>query len=302
MERMEQLFGKYTDKILTKVDGWIEEIVALTPNMLISILLLILFFLLAKLASGTTKKVFQKTSDNKALRDLFAVLVRYTIMAIGIFTILEVLNLGKAVTSLLAGVGIVGLALGFAFQDIAANFVSGIILAVRRPISIGDIISTSDVMGKVVRLNLRVTVIQTFQGQEVFIPNKEVLQSPIYNYTNTGKRRIDLQVGISYAEDLPFVEQLVKDTVHSIDGVIDHDNTVFDYYEYGSSSINFHIRFWIEYPGEQKSFLGLRHEAIKNIKAAFDQNGITIPFPIRTLDFGIKGGQKLSEMSFGSKS
>ena len=80
-----------------------------------------------------------------------------------------------------------------------------------------------------------------------------------------------------------------------MDGVINKDLMVFDYSEFDSSSINFNIRFWIEYPGEP-SYFTMKSKAIKAIKSAFDEQDITIPFPIRTLDFGIKGGQKLSQM------
>jgi small-conductance mechanosensitive channel len=208
-----------------------------------------------------------------------------------------VLGLEKTVTSLLAGVGVVGLALGFAFQDISANFISGILLAFRTPFRIDDVIEANGIMGVVSRTNLRVTVIRTFQGQEVYIPNKDVLNNPIYNYSITGKRRIDLAIGISYGDPLSKVEKVVTETVKHIEGVVDPEKLIFDYYEFGNSSINFMVRFWIEYPGSaEHGFLAMRKSAIMAIKEAFDKHDITIPFPIRTLDFGIKGGEKLSDM------
>lgn len=288
-------FAKSLEMITDKLKGWFEMFVSMLPNMAVSLILLIVFIVLAKLSAKLFKKVFSKTSENIALRNLFSTTIFYTILGIGLFIILGVLKLDKAVTSLLAGVGIVGLALGFAFQDISANFVSGIILAFRKPFTIGDVVEINNIMGIATRTNLRTSVIKTFRGQEVFIPNKDVLQSAIYNYSVLGKRRIDLSVGVSYGENLKKVESLVLETIQKIEGVIDHENTIFDYEEFGSSSINFNIRFWIEYP-DQPGFLGLRNRAIKAIKQAFDENGITIPFPIRTLDFGIKGGEKLSAM------
>ncbi len=284
------------DKILGKLDGWLDALVSMLPNMAVAIILMIVFVLLAKLASNLFTKIFTKASDNQALKNLFSTIIYYMVVGIGLFIILGILKLDKAVTSLLAGVGVVGLALGFAFQDIAANFVSGIILAFRRPFHIGDIVEVNDIMGKVSRTNLRVTVIETFQGQEVYMPNKDVLQTAIYNYTILGKRRIDLGVGVSYADDLDKVESLVTDTVSSTEGVIDQDKLIFDYEEFGGSSINFNIRFWIEYP-DQPGYFAVKTRVIKAIKKAFDENDITIPFPIRTLDFGIKGGQTLSEMN-----
>jgi small conductance mechanosensitive channel len=212
---------------------------------------------------------------------------------------LGVLGLDKALTSLLAGIGVVGLALGFAFQDIAANFVSGIILAFKRPFIIGDIIQINDLMGQISRTDLRVTTIETFQGQEVFVPNKDILQGAIYNFSVLRKRRIDIAVGVSYADDLEKVEEVVMNAITNLEGVIDKDKIGFDYSEFDSSSINFNIRFWVDFPG-QIGFLKMKSTAIKTIKKAFDEHEITIPFPIRTLDFGIKGGQTLSQMELNT--
>jgi small conductance mechanosensitive channel len=290
---------KPIDQILAKLDSWLDALITMLPNMAVALILLILFFVLAKLASKVFTKIFTKASDNLALKNLFSTIVYYMVLGIGLFIILGILKLDKAVTSLLAGVGVVGLALGFAFQDIAANFVSGIILAFRRPFQIGDIVEISDIMGKISRTNLRVTVIETFQGQEVYIPNKDVLQTAIYNYTILGKRRIDLGLGVSYADDLEKVESLVSNTVSEIEGVIDTDKMIFDYEEFGDSSINFNIRFWIQYP-DQPGYFAVKTRVIKAIKKAFDAENITIPFPIRTLDFGIKGGQTLSEMTLAT--
>ncbi len=293
---MEFEIEKPVDKVVGKIDTWIDAFITMLPNMAVSIILLITFYLIAKMAQKLFAKVFNKTSDNLALQHLFSTTIYYIFIGVGMFIILSVLKLDKAVASLLAGIGVIGLALGFAFQDIAANFISGIILAFRTPFHIGDIVEINDKMGKVDRTNLRVTVITTFQGQEVYIPNKEVLQAPIKNYTALGKRRIDLPIGVSYGEDLEKVQSLVLETVNNIEGVIDKENTIFDYESFGDSSINLNIRFWIQYP-DQPGYFKVLTKVIIEIKKAFDKESITIPFPIRTLDFGIKGGKELSEMS-----
>ncbi|MBV2246308.1 MAG: mechanosensitive ion channel family protein [Lentimicrobium sp.] len=288
-------FQSALSQVIEKIESWWETFVSMIPNMGVAILLLIIFVVLSRLAAKTFKKIFAKTSENKALTSLFTTIIKYTVIGIGLFIILSVLKLDKAVTSILAGVGILGLALGFAFQDIAANFVSGIILAFRTPFTIGDIIKVNDIMGTAMATNLRTTIVKTFTGQEVFIPNKDVLQNPIFNYTVLGKRRIDISVGISYGDDLDKVQAITLETIKNIDGVIDLENTVFDYEEFGGSSINFNIRFWISYPGAP-GYFKVKTDAIKAIKKAFDDNDIMIPFPIRTLDFGIRGGEPLSAM------
>ncbi|MEQ8473800.1 MAG: mechanosensitive ion channel family protein [Marinoscillum sp.] len=287
------------EKITEKVVTWWDAFIELIPNMAVAIVLFIIFLISAKVIQKVFLKVFRKSSQNKALENLFGTIVYYIVLGTGLFIILGVLQLDKAVTSLLAGVGVVGLALGFAFQDIAANFVSGIILAFRTPFHVGDIVQISNYMGTVSRTNLRVTVIKTFQGQEVYIPNKDVLQSPIENFSILGQRRIDLAVGISYGDDLTKIQELVSETIKNLDGVIRHDDMIFTYTGFGDSSINFEIKFWIDYP-DNPGYLRMRSKAVIAIKEAFDQNDITIPFPIRTLDFGIKGGEKLSAMQLNT--
>jgi small conductance mechanosensitive channel len=283
-------------QVTNKVLSWWETFIEMIPNMFVAVILFILFLLIAKLIQKAFIKIFKKSSDNEALQNLFATIIYYAVFGLGVFIILGILNLDKAVTSLLAGVGVIGLALGFAFQDIAANFVSGIILAFRKPFTIGEVVKLYDYMGIVTRTNLRVTVVETWQGQEVYIPNKEVLSNPIINFSTLGERRIDLRVGVSYAEDLQQVEELVLQTLKNTDGVIRHEDMIFTYTEFGGSSINFEIKFWIKFP-EDPSYLEMRNRAIKAIKKAFDGAGISIPFPIQTLDFGIKGGKTLSQMS-----
>jgi len=268
--------------------------------MAVTLLLLIIFLILARLGSKLFIKLFTKASKNEALGHLFSTVVYAAILGLGFFIMLGVLGLNKALTSLIAGIGVIGLVLGLAFKDIAADFISGAILAFRRPFIIGDIIQVKDIMGKVSRTDLRVTVVETFQGQEVYIPNKDILQSAIYNFSILEKMRIDIAVKVSYAEDLDKVEDVVLSTMKNLDGVIDKDSMVFDYAEFDSSSINFNIRFWIEYPGGP-GYYKMKSNAIKAIMRAFNEHDITIPFPIRTLDFGIKGGQKLSQMELNTK-
>ena len=101
------------------------------------------------------------------------------------------------------------MALGFAFQDIAANFVSGILIAFRQPYRIGDIVEVEGYQGEVKSIDLRTTSLVTFQGIEIYIPNKEMFTKPLENYTTTPRRRLDIEVGVSYGDDLRKVEQTV---------------------------------------------------------------------------------------------
>jgi len=228
------------------------------------------------------------------LISLLSATLYIAVVSIGTFVALSILQLDKAVTSLLAGAGILGLALGFAFQDIASNFIAGILMATRKPFRVGDILDTNDHFGVVTEMNLRATIIKDFQGQEIIIPNKEIYQKPIKNYSRYSKRRIDLSVGISYGDNLQKVKDVVLEAVNALD-MIDKSKPVdFVYKGFGDSSIDFDIFYWVPRPN-QMDYNKAVSAGVMAVKQAFDENNITIPFPIRTLDFGIKGGEKLHQ-------
>lgn len=282
--------------IVSKLTVWLDELIKMLPNILLATIALVIGLFIAKKIKGFSKRIIKRFSDNSTLNSLFASIVYIFFIGITLFTVLSILHLDKAVVSVLAGAGVVGLALAFAFQDIAANFISGIFISFRKPLHIGDIVKLNDYMGRVEEINLRDTVLKTFQGQMVIIPNKEVFQNPIENYSMLGKRRVDLTIGVSYGDDLEKVKEITLKALTGMKGLSDIDDITFFYKEFGDSSINYLLRIWIN-TADQPEFLAAGSEAIMRIKKAYDENDITIPFPIRTLDFGIKGGVSLDEVT-----
>jgi small conductance mechanosensitive channel len=278
-----------------KIITWVSDFVRLLPNILVSALLLVIGIYVAKLIRKIAASLIQKVSDNRALNNLFTSVIYIFVIAVTIFTVLSVLKLDTAVTSILAGAGIIGLALAFAFQDIASNFISGIFISFRRPLRVGHIVKVKDYMGKVEEINLRDTILRTFQGQMVIIPNKDVFQNPIENFSLLGKRRLDLNIGVSYGEDLEQVKQVTLETLKGMDHLSADDETTMFYQEFGGSTINFMLRFWVDSP-EQAIYLKVGSEAIMRLKKAYDKNSIMLPFPTTTLDFGVKGGVPLTDV------
>jgi small-conductance mechanosensitive channel len=281
--------------IESKVTAWLRELVRMLPNLALAALVVFVGFYLSKLIRNMARRIINRLSHGAVITNLFSSFIYIFCIGVTLFAALSILRLDKALTSLLAGAGIAGIALAFAFQDIAANFMSGILITVRKPLRVGDIVKVKDYMGKVSTINLRDTVLQTFQGQMVIVPNKEVLQNPIENFSLLGRRRMDLEVGVSYGEDLQKVQDVTLQAVANIEGLSPLEKTTMFFEAFDDSSINFSIRIWAATP-EQPEYLRIRSEAVMRIKKAYDENGITIPFPIRTLDFGIKGGQTLGEV------
>lgn len=281
--------------IMQKINLWTKEFIKLLPNILIAAIILVVGFLLANLVQKLARKFFTKVSHNKALNRLFSTLVYVFMVGVTIFSALSILQLDKAVTSILAGAGIIGLALAFAFQDIAANFISGVFISFRRPISVGHIVKVKDYMGRVEEINMRDTKLLTFQGQMVIIPNKDVYQNPIENYSLLGKRRFDITIGISYGEDLEKVRDVTMNALSDMEGLSTDDKITMFYNDFAGSTINFSLRLWVKSP-EQANYLQVGNDVIMRLKKAYDANDIMLPFPTTTLDFGVKGGTALKDM------
>ncbi len=290
--------NELTAKLWSKLHGWLEACVVMLPNALLALLLVLLALLVSRLVQKLTQRLVYRASKNAPISELLGTLARVTMIVMALFFGLGLLGLDKTVTSLLAGVGVVGLALGFAFQDIAANFMSGFIMAVRRPFDIGDYVEIAGHKGRIKHIALRHSEIETLDGLAVIVPNKEVFQRAIINYTMTPNRRLDFRMGVAYSHDMKSVRRVVIDAVQDVPAR-DHSRDIeFFFEEFAESSIDFTVRIWLDH-ADEKTLRNARSEAMIAIKDAFDRQKLTIPFPIRTLDFGSDsvGGTSIQRMS-----
>ena len=285
---------KALEMLVGKLSGWLQQSILLRPNLAIAVTVVIVFWLLAKLAKNLSLKLLGRLSPMEEVNRLLGTLVFISLFTAGGFIALGIVGLDKTVTSLLAGAGILALAIGFAFQDIASNFIAGIFLSIRRPFQTGHLIETNRFLGIVQRISLRSTELLTSQGQLVLIPNKEVFQNPVINYTLTGKRRIDLKGGVSYQDNL---DEVRRAAIQAVEGISSRDTerpVELFYEEFGDSLIKFVVRFWID--ASKHDFWQARSEAIERIKEGFDEHGITLPLPIQTLDFSGASSKKVLQI------
>ena len=287
--------GEAEKLIEEKLGGWFDVVISHIPNFIVAIVIAIVFSILARFAGKLVKNVLRRSLDSTQIADLMASIFKVIVLCIGLFIALDFVGLKGTVTSLLAGAGIVGLAIGFAFQDMTENLIAGIAMGVRKPFKTGDVIETDDVFGSIHSINLRNTLIESFYGQLILVPNKVLFRNVLKNYTTLGIRRIEVPVGISYGDDIEKASQVITDKINEFNFVIRKDETAVYAEGFGGSSINLLVWFWIKYPGEP-DFMTVRHKGVVAVKQALDEADISIPFPIRMLDFGIKGGEKLDAM------
>jgi|SRR5699024_464498 len=291
---------KHAYSILSdKLQSWTHEAIGLIPNLVVALIILVLFYAIGWLIRKLVSRGLNRITKNEAVVSLLESITGIIIVAIGCFIALAVLQLEGAVTTLLAGAGVVGLAMGFAFQASIENFISGVILSFRYPFGIGDIIECKDYYGYVHKINLRSTIIRNAQGYLIHIPNKMVLNSPFINYTWNHERRVDLKCGVSKGDDLEKVKEVAINAIESIDNYNKERDVELYFTEFGESSMDFVVRFWVQFY-KNPDWLSARSNAIMALRMHFDANDISTPFPIRTLDFGIKGGENLSKMLPGT--
>ncbi|MFC5623680.1 mechanosensitive ion channel family protein [Algoriphagus winogradskyi] len=287
---------KIFDKITEKLSGWIDILIENLPNFVLAILLILCTIFIAKTIKRFSGKYISKLGTNETISRFLSQLIFLAILVFGVMLALSVMDLSKTVSSILAGLGIIGLALGFAFQDTAANFISGVYITFNQPYKIGDIIETHDGHeGSVIDINLRVTKIRTYNGPIVYVPNRYLFQECFTNFTEFEKRRVQIECGVSYGEDLEQVERIALEAAKNVSSRLESEEPTLFWTGFGDSSINFTLNIWCKFNEVSKDFIPVRNEAIISLKKAFDKNDIMIPFPIRTLDFGIKGGVQLDK-------
>ncbi len=268
--------------IWQRLETWAKLAVSHLPNLAVALVVIFLANFIAGIVRRLTTRSLNRVSDNSSLADLSGLVARALVLATGVFIALGILGLDKTVTSLLAGAGVLALAIGFAFQDLTANFISGTFIAIQRPIQVGDLVETNGYSGRVVSIKLRSVVLDNFAGQLIEIPSKDVFQKPIVNFTRTGERRVELLCSVSYADDLDRAQRVATEAVGRLPFLRRGRDVEMHYRNFGDNTIGFLLWFWID-PLKTNPALALS-EAIKAVKAAFDEAEILILFPPHTLD------------------
>lgn len=268
--------------ILQRLELWSKVAITNLPNLVVAILVIFIFNLIARMVRRVLVRVLSHINGNASLEGLLETIVVMIINIVGLFFALGVLGLDKTVTSLLAGAGVIALAVGFAFQDLTTNFISGTMIAIQRPIELGDTIETNGFTGRVISIKLRSVVLDNFQGQEIEIPSKDVFQKPIINYSRSGERRLEIIGGVSYLDDLHKAQEVAIKALNTLPFLRKDRPVQLHYRAFTGEMVQFIIWFWIDQTLTNTALA--TSEAIKTIKEAFNDNQILIMFPAHTFD------------------
>ena len=264
--------SRWTTLIFDKLEDWTTTFIKMLPNLVLAIIVVAAAYFLAKLVRNVSYKVTQRISNSDSVSSVVSVILQTLTMFFALTVALNILGLDKAVASLLAGVGIIGLALGFAFQDLSSNFISGLYMAFRRPFEIGDKVETNAFVGTIEKIELRSTTMSTTAGLHVIIPNKDIFQKPIINYSRSENRRVELEFTLPNSTDLAFAESIVRKALEQLDGGGSKD-IEFYYTGFEDPKIKLTVSFPIDNQ-EPKGFMIHRHNAILAIHREFGENNL----------------------------
>jgi len=203
--------------------------------------------------------------------------VQVILALVGLVVAFDLLGVTSLVGALLGTAGVAGLAVGFAFRDIIENYLAGVLLSVRQPFRVNDIVSIDGHEGRVVRMTGRELVLLTFEGNHVRMPNATVFKNVLVNYTLNARRLVVFEVGVGVEEDLATVQRLGTDTLAAMNGILEDPPPFARITTLGDSSVTVRYHGWVDQG--QADFSKVQSEAIRLVKAALDEAGVEMPEP-----------------------
>lgn len=273
------------NKILEKLENWRDLFIKNLPNLAIALVVMVIAYFASRAINNLISKTIGKKIEQKSVRNLVSRVASAFIFLTGLYIAMTVLKFDDTLKTIVSAAGVSGIVVGLALQGTLSNTISGVVLSFRKNLNIGNWIETNGFSGKVIDINLNYFVIREADNNTVVIPNKTILENPFKNYSLTTKMRIAIECGVEYSADLEKVEKLTKKIVGNNFNQKEIGKEVEFYYtEFGDSSINFLCRFWVDSQNALEK-LKAKSKAIIKIKQAFDKEGISIPFPMRTLEF-----------------
>lgn len=255
----------------------LRDIASFLPLVLIGVAIVALFAFLARLIAAWHGP-FRRVSKSAFVQDLVRQVVQAAIVILGIVIALDILDATTLVGAVLGSVGVIGLAVGFAFRDLVENYISSVLLSLRRPFSPNDHVVIGSHEGKVMRLTSRATILMTLDGNHLRIPNSDVFKGVILNYTRNPKRRFEFDVGVGVEEDLLEAQRIGLDQLRGLDAVLGDPEPEALIVELGDSNVVIRFYGWVDQ--RESGFFKVKGEAIRRVKVNLERAGLDLPEPI----------------------
>ena len=265
---------------LSKVKQYLVNTVQKLPIFGVALVVIVLFWLMAHLATRWDLP-YQRLGLNRLLQNLIRQFIHKGIFLLGVLLALDILDLTALVGAILGAAGVVGLAIGFAFKDIVENYLAGLLLSIRRPFGLNDLVLIESHEGRVIRLTSSELILMTLDGNHVRIPNATVFKSFIYNFSINPRRRFSFGVGVGVNEDLVDVRLRGCDVLQKMDGVMTDPAPFMLVEDLGDYNVLVRFFGWVDQ--RTADFGKVRGEAIRQVKTTLEDAGVEMPEPVQTI-------------------
>lgn len=256
-------------------------------DLLVVIVTMVIAVFIAKVISMNLRKALSDKLKKDEL-EVFVKVINIVIILIAFIAILPILGLN--LSGLLVAGGVAGIVLGFASQSVVANLISGLFLMSERPVKIGDAVNIANTYAVVVDIHVMSTILVTFDGVYVRMPNETVFTSQIMNLSTNAARRFEYKVGIRYRDDAAKAVQIIRQIIEDHPLTLKRPSPQIFVDELGDNSVNLIVRIWA--PNHNFIWYTLKMEMLWIIKTTLEENGIQVPFPQRTVWFADEGLKK----------
>ena len=277
-EKVTGAFGAQLNEgreVASQVMTWVtEKGLDFAVNLLAAALILVVGWLVIKLIDALVRKALMRGKAKQTLFINFACSV-VTKVCWAVLLIMIAGRLGVNVAPLIAGLGATGFIIGFACQESLGNLASGMMIAINEPFKVGDVVDAAGHTGCILEVNMMATVMKTADGKRIVIPNKSVWGGPIVNYNTLGLRRVDLQVGIDYGEDVTKAIDVIRETVSRIPGVLSEPALGVAVASLNDSAVQINVRPWVK----SADYWPVASATLTEVKEALFRAGVKIPFP-----------------------
>jgi small conductance mechanosensitive channel len=253
------------------LDG--STLVSFGKNVIIALLIFYVGKFVISLVVRALRKIMRKQEVDKTLETFVCNLVRIALLVVVVIAAIGAL--GIQTTSFIAIFGAAGLAVGLALQGSLSNFAAGVLIVLFRPYRVGDFIEAAGIAGAVEQVQILTTVLRTGDNKRIIVPNGQIMDSIITNYSANETRRVDMVVGVSYSDDLDKVRATLQELIDAEDRILDDPAPTIAVSELADSSVNFVVRPWVKTP----DYWGVMFDLTEAIKKRFDQEDISFPFP-----------------------
>lgn len=272
------------EPILTRFQALVQGLLASLPNVALALVLLLMFWFVAGVARRSVQAVARRAGQPAGIGLVFGRLVSWALLTLGVLVALTVIFPTLTAASLFGALGVSGVAIGFAFKDIFQNLLAGLLILITRPFRIGDQIVSGEHEGTVEDIQVRATLLRTYDNRRVVIPNSELYTNRVIVNTAYDRRRLAVTVGIGYGDDIALAKRVILDTIAGVDDIRPDPAPTVLVRELADFSVNLEVRYWID-PPVRREVVESQDRVLEALKPALIAAGIDLPLPTQQVLF-----------------